>query len=123
MNDEPTFDPAAFEMLKTSVGGDAAFLASLIADYLDDAEQHIETMRQAVEERNAALLQRTAHSLKSTSQTMGAMALAAVSRKIEAHAHHDRFDEAAAHVTTADHHFDAVCSMLRDQQTALEGTC
>ena len=83
MSDDPIFDAAAFEQLKTTVDGDASFLATLIADYLDDAADHLTTMRHAAADGNAALLERTAHSLKSTSETMGAMALAGVCRRIE----------------------------------------
>lgn len=120
MPTQATFDPSAFERLKTSVSGDVPFLTSLIADYLDDTVQHLETMRQAIEQRNLQLLERTAHSLKSTSETMGAVALAAVSRKIEALAHEGRLDEAALHVPTASEQFAAVQTRLRNQQAALK---
>ncbi len=120
MNDDTVFDSSAFELLKASVGGDASFLSSLIADYLDDTRHHLQAMQQALEERNAALLGRTAHSLKSTSQTMGAVRLAALSRDIEALARENRLDEAAPRVSTAAREFATVRAVLRDQQAALE---
>lgn len=98
---------------------DVSFLATLITDYLEDATQHLETMRRAVDQGNALLLERTAHTLKSTSETMGAVALAASSREIETLAHEGRLDEAAQHVPEAVEQFASVRVELRNQQVAL----
>lgn len=115
-----TFDPSAFEELKASVG-DGPFLANLITEYIDDARQHLATMRQAIEKRDAALLERTAHTLKSTSETMGAEGLAAISYNIEMLAHDDRLDEAATHVPAATEQFAAVQTALQEQRATLDG--
>lgn len=117
---QPAFDPSVFETLRASVSDDATFLAGLIADYLDDAEDHIHAMRRAAERDDATQLERTAHSLKSTSETVGALALAETCRTIEALAHEDQLDDATPHVRTAAEQFDAVKDTLRDHQAALE---
>lgn len=110
-------------MLKASVGGDASFLSSLIADYINDTGEHLQAMQRAVSRQDADLLQRSAHSLKSTSQTMGAVGLAEISRQIETLARNDRLEEAAAQITAASEQFEAVCTVLRDQRAALDETC
>jgi len=117
---QPAFDPSVFESLRASVSDDAAFLAGLIADYLEDAQDHIETMRRAVDQNDANQLERTAHSLKSTSETVGAMALAETCRTVEALAHDGQVDDAAQHVQAAADQFDGVEGTLRDHQAALE---
>lgn len=117
---QPAFDPSVFETLRASVSDDAAFLAGLVADYLEDAQDHIESMRRAVDQNDASQLERTAHSLKSTSETVGALALAETCRTIEALAHDGELDDAAQHVQAAADQFAAVEGTLRDHQAALE---
>lgn len=105
------------------MNGDASFLADLVADYIEDASQHVETLRRAVEEHDADLLERTAHSLKSTSRTVGATALAATCHEIETLAHDGQIDEAAKYVPAATQQFAAVQGTLRDRKATLENEC
>ncbi len=116
----PTFDPSAFETLRASVSDDAAFLAELVTDYLEDAQEHVETLQQAASKGQVEQLERTAHSLKSTSETVGARALAAVCRTIETLAHDGKLEEAMRHVPKAAAQFDAAEAELRIHQSNLE---
>lgn len=120
---QPAFDPSAFETLRASVSDDATFLAELVADYLEDAEEHVTTLQQAASEGRVEQLERTAHSLKSTSETVGALALAEVCRTIETLAHEGKLEQAARHVPEAAAQFDAVEGELRTHQSALEAEC
>lgn len=113
------FDPSAFDRLSESVNNDTAFLADILADYLDDARAHLRTMQEAVDAADAAQLERTAHSLKSTSETVGAEGLAAVCRNIETLAHKKKLEAAAQRVPVAAKQFDAVASPLRERLDAL----
>ena len=117
---QPVFDPSAFETLRASVSDDTAFLAGLVADYLEDAKEHVDVLQQAAADGQVDQLERTAHSLKSTSETVGAMALADVCRTIETLAHEGKLEDAARHVPDAVEQFDAVKDKLRDHQSALE---
>jgi len=65
------------------VGGDADFLAELMDIFLEDAPQMLAEMSQAVEDSDAAVLRRAAHSLKSNSADFGAMALSNLCRELE----------------------------------------
>ena len=59
-------------------------LCKVIGKYLTSSQQLIETMRVAVPQHDAATLHRTAHSLKSSSATLGALRLAALCKEAEA---------------------------------------
>jgi len=59
-------------------------LCKVIDKYLSSSRQLIETMRTAVSQRDAGVLHRTAHSLKSSSATLGALRLAALCKEVEA---------------------------------------
>jgi len=119
----PAFDPSAFDTLRSSVSDDAAFLAELVTDYLEDAREHVDTLQQAAADGQVEQLERTAHSLKSTSQTVGALALADVCRTIETLAHEGKLDQAAGHVPEVAARFDAAEVKLRTHQSALEAEC
>jgi CheY-like chemotaxis protein/HPt (histidine-containing phosphotransfer) domain-containing protein len=56
----------------------------IINSYLKDAPQLLEAARQAIAHNDASTLYRTAHSLKSTSATLGALNLAALCKELEA---------------------------------------
>ena len=116
----PAFDPTTFDTLRTSVDGDADFLAGLLDDYLDDAQEQLDTMRSAVDTDDRALLERSAHSLKSTSQTVGALALASVCTTIERLAHDGQLQDAAHRLAEAQIRFDAVKSTLRARKATFE---
>jgi HPt (histidine-containing phosphotransfer) domain-containing protein len=116
----PTFDPSVFETLHDSVGGDAEFLADLVGDYLEDGQELLDTMHDAADNEDIALLERSAHSLKSTSQTVGALALAEVCATIEEHAHAEETQRAAQLLPDATTHFAAAKQLLHDRKTALE---
>lgn len=116
----PTFDPSVFETLRASVGGDATFLAELVGDYLEDGQTLLDTMQAAADNGDAALLERSAHSLKSTSQTVGALALADVCATIEQHAHDEELQRAAQQLPDATTYFATAKHRLHDRKMALE---
>lgn len=103
-----------------SVADDAAFMVNLVNDYLEDAQAHLDTMQTAAAAEDTALLERTAHSLKSTSETMGALALADVCRTIEQHTSTGAWQDAVEHIPAARHEFEAVKSTLLAQQAQLQ---
>ncbi len=76
-------DPAALENLREMVGGDVEFIAELTNTFLVEAPRMLSNMRQALESKDATLLHRAAHSLKSSSAEFGAMALSGSCRELE----------------------------------------
>ena len=81
----PTIDPRAWESIRSlQRPGHPDMLCKVIGKYLTSSQQLIETMRMAVPQQDAAALHRTAHSLKSSSATLGALRLAALCKEAEA---------------------------------------
>jgi HPt (histidine-containing phosphotransfer) domain-containing protein len=63
--------------------GDADFINELIDTFLEDAPHMLNELRQSLEENNAERFRRTAHSLKSNSNTFGALVLADLAKELE----------------------------------------
>jgi PAS domain S-box-containing protein len=90
-------DRATLDGLVQGMG--AAFVVELIDTFADDARQLIATLHQALEAGDLDAFRRAAHSLKSTSETLGAGGLAAVARELEADARAGRLEGAADRLT------------------------
>jgi HPt (histidine-containing phosphotransfer) domain-containing protein len=76
-----TIDRATFEELKTTAGAD--FVRELVETFLEDAPHMLGDLRSALATNDAERFRRTAHSLKSNSNTFGATSLAAMAKSIE----------------------------------------
>ncbi len=76
-------DPAAFANLVEITGGDLAFVDELVDTYLDDGAGQIEALEAALASGDAQALVRPAHSLKSGSLNVGALALGDLCRGLE----------------------------------------
>lgn len=66
-----------------STGDDIGFVRELVETYLADTPAQLAAMAEAVEADDAAALVRPAHTLKSSSATVGAMRLSSVARELE----------------------------------------
>lgn len=82
-SDLAILDESVLDQLLASVEGDRAFVDDLVAAYLADSEAHVEAARQAVAAGDADALVRPAHTLKSSSATVGALRLSATARELE----------------------------------------
>jgi HPt (histidine-containing phosphotransfer) domain-containing protein len=80
---EPILDEAVLAELKATTGNDPAFVRELVDSYLAEAPAQIEGIATAISGSDAAALVRPAHTLKSSSATVGAMRLATVARRLE----------------------------------------
>jgi HPt (histidine-containing phosphotransfer) domain-containing protein len=81
--DVPIVDEAVLNEVMAATGGDGGFVRELVETYLADAPAQLEAMTAAVEADDAAALVRPAHTLKSSSATVGAMRLSSVARALE----------------------------------------
>ena len=82
-DDATTLDLTVLAALLDSVGGDEAFVADLVETYLSDGEDQLAAIAEAVRSGQAEGLVRDAHTLKSSSRTVGANRLGELSRQIE----------------------------------------
>jgi HPt (histidine-containing phosphotransfer) domain-containing protein len=77
----PTIDRATFEALKQTTG--AEFALELVDTFLQEAPVMLEDLRGALAAKDADKFRRIAHSLKSNSNTFGALTLGAMARELE----------------------------------------
>jgi HPt (histidine-containing phosphotransfer) domain-containing protein len=83
---EPALDESAFQHLLDITGGDIDFLDELVDTYLEDGAAQVAAMRDAAAAGDAAAMLRPAHTLKSSSASVGAVVVAALSADLEAEA-------------------------------------
>ncbi len=90
---DPTLDVAVLEDLSRQVGGDNPdLIEELIRIYLDNAPQLIRDMDTALAAGEAKTLLRAAHTLKSSSASLGATRLSIMSKAIELAARNEAMD-------------------------------
>ena len=78
---QPTIDRATFDELKQTAGAD--FVTELVDTFLVEAPRMLDELRRSLAAKDADKFRRTAHSLKSNSNTFGALALGAMARELE----------------------------------------
>jgi HPt (histidine-containing phosphotransfer) domain-containing protein len=81
MMSAPAIDAATFEALKETTG--AEFVVELVDTFLQEAPTMLEDLRRALAAKDAEKFRRTAHSLKSNSNTFGALTLGGMARELE----------------------------------------
>ena len=90
---EKIFNPAALaEIIELEDSGEAGLVDDLIRDYLANYPNLLTKLEQAASANDFTLLERTAHSIKSSSTLLGLELTAEVALGIEYDAHENRFD-------------------------------
>jgi CheY-like chemotaxis protein/HPt (histidine-containing phosphotransfer) domain-containing protein len=84
-NADETLDRSALAAFDDLGSGAFEFKRSLIVEFIDEAVSRVNTLKRAVEDRDAAVLKATAHALKGTSLVVGANRLAALCAQLEHH--------------------------------------
>jgi len=78
---DPTIDLETFKELQAAAGED--FVRELVDTFLEEAPLMLSELRDALAAGDAVAFRRAAHSLKSNSQTFGALGLGAMARELE----------------------------------------
>ena len=78
---EPAVDIATYDALKETTG--AEFAVELVNTFLEEAPRMLESLRLSLAQGDADAFRRAAHSLKSNSNTFGALALGHMARELE----------------------------------------
>ena len=81
---EPVLDQAVLADLRASIGDDQDFMVELVETYVTEGTANMDGLLAAAAAADCAAIVRPAHSLKSTSASLGAMRLSAICRAIEA---------------------------------------
>jgi len=79
----PPLDPDTLAALLDSVGGDREFLAELFDTFTAEAPALLAAIEGGVAAGDAAALRHAAHTLKSTSASLGALPLSDLSKELE----------------------------------------
>ena len=115
MPDSSALDQPTLAKLLDSLGGDVDFLKELIDAYLDSTPGLFVAMRQAAAAGDGAALQRAAHSLKTGSANMGALALAVLCKQLEDMGRSGALVGAEERIDAAEAAYDEVAQALRDR--------
>ncbi len=81
--DMPVLDERVLDELVATTGDDASFVRELVQTFLAETPEQMQAIDAAVEADDADALVRPAHTLKSSSATVGAMRLSSVARELE----------------------------------------
>jgi len=83
MADLPLVDLDVIDELSEATGGDMDFVRELVETYVAESTGHVAELEAAIAAGDVAALVRPAHTLKSSSASVGAMRLSAIGRTIE----------------------------------------
>jgi len=83
MSEVPVLDQSVLSELQETTGDDPDFVRDLVETYLADVPVQLEGIDGAIAANDADALVRPAHTLKSSSMTLGAMRLGEISRTLE----------------------------------------
>jgi HPt (histidine-containing phosphotransfer) domain-containing protein len=109
---DPAIDAATFKGLLDMTGGDMAFVDELVDTYLEDGQRQVAALREAATSGQVSELVRPAHSLKSSSLNVGALALGGLSRQLEEDARNGDVADAVERVNDIAGAFDAATRAL-----------
>jgi len=79
----PVLDNAVLADLRASVGDDQEFMVELVETYVTEGSTNMDSLLAAAAAGDCAAIVRPAHTLKSTSASLGAMRLSGICRAIE----------------------------------------
>jgi HPt (histidine-containing phosphotransfer) domain-containing protein len=86
-------DDGVLRELRASVQGDSGFVRELVEAYVTDSATLVDAIEAAVAAGDADALVRPAHTLKSSSATLGATTVAATARSLELAARSGSIDD------------------------------
>ena len=109
----PAVDAAVLARLAESMGGDDAFVAELIEQFVTDSPALVEAARRGLEEGDADEVRRAAHTLKSNAATFGANELADRSSRLETDAKAGALDDGLERIQAIDDELGHVHAALR----------
>jgi histidine phosphotransfer protein HptB len=89
-------DPPTFAALKESMGDD--FIVELVQTYFEETPRLISTLQDALDRRDNEAFRRAAHSIKSSSNSFGALQFGLLAKELEMLGKEASLDDAAGKV-------------------------
>jgi HPt (histidine-containing phosphotransfer) domain-containing protein len=96
MNTQSIIDLPTFEALKEAMGAD--YIMEVIQAYFDETPQLLSDLRQSLEKQDCETFRRSAHSIKSTSNSFGALQLGVQAKELEMMGREGKLEGAAPKV-------------------------
>ncbi len=109
----PAVDTTVLKRLSESMGGDDAFVAELIEQFITDSPALVIAARHGFESGDAEEIRRAAHTLRSNAATVGASELADRSGRLEAGARAGTLEDGPAQVEAISEELERVHAALR----------
>ncbi len=126
-NDPAPLDPAVDPLLDRttldtilSLRNGPQTLSKVIQMYMESAPPLLNSLNDAIRQDNASEVQKTAHSLKSSSGNVGALSLAGHFKTLEAMGRAQALEEAAKLLHQVETEYEAVCHALLQEIEGLE---
>lgn len=112
MNQTSVIDLSTFEALKDAMGAD--FLPELVQTYFEETPQLISKLQEALAIQDCDAFRRAAHSIKSTSNSFGALEFGALAKELEFLGKESNLKDAPDKVKGLVTNYDSVRSALKD---------
>jgi HPt (histidine-containing phosphotransfer) domain-containing protein len=110
----PVLDRQALENM-LALTEDQEIFCDILCTYLDETPKLLATLQTAVAQGDAVAMERVAHSLKSSSATLGALALSALCARLEALGRAQTTDSAPAVLAQITTQYEAVRDALTSE--------
>ena len=107
---EPVVD---FDVAMQQIPGGVDGVKSLAEIFLQECQQLAREIRQGISTRDAKLLRRAAHTLKSSAEIFAAQQLASIARELEQLGRSERIDEAESHLLALERAAEQACQAVR----------
>jgi HPt (histidine-containing phosphotransfer) domain-containing protein len=98
MTEQPIIDSPTFEALRENMGAD--FIAELVNAYFEEAPQLLKKLQHALDSQDCDAFRQAAHSIKSTSNSFGALQYGALAKELEMMGREGRLEGAPVKVRT-----------------------
>ncbi len=112
MNIQSIIDLPTFEALKEAMGAD--YIMEVIQAYFDETPQLLSDLGKALEKQDCETFRRSAHSIKSTSNSFGALQFGAQAKELEMMGREGRLEGAASKVETLQADYQLVKQALEE---------
>jgi CheY-like chemotaxis protein/HPt (histidine-containing phosphotransfer) domain-containing protein len=105
LSDALTLDPEVFQQFQEAMG---EMSADILGDFFSEAPKQLNALRFGLEQKDIAVLERTAHSLKSGSALLGAMRMSGLCKALELSVREGNLAEAAVLLRQIEKEYAAV---------------
>jgi HPt (histidine-containing phosphotransfer) domain-containing protein len=112
MNTRSIIDLPTFEALREAMGAD--YILEVVQVYFEETPQLLSNLREALEKQDCEGFRRAAHSIKSTSNSFGALDLGAEARELEMMGREENLEGAAPKVKALEADYLVVKQALED---------